>query len=189
MPLREDITQLVKRIESGDNEAASELLPLLYDELRQLAATRLAQESPGHTLQATALVHEAYFRLVGSQGDDPKWENRAHFFGAAVEAMRRVLIDHARAKGAAKRGGDAKRLTLDSGSLTVANVPPEIVDLDEALTTFEQEDPAKAMLVKLRFFAGLSLREAAEVLGISPATADRHWAYARAWLFDALKKQ
>jgi RNA polymerase sigma factor (TIGR02999 family) len=182
-----DVTHILEAIEHGDAGAAERLLPLVYDELRALAEQRLARERSGQTLQATALVHEAYLRLLGpDETDHARWEGRGHFFGAAAEAMRRILIDRARARGAAKRGGDARRIRLDPAALTLDAVPPEIVDLDDALTRLAAEDPAKADLVKLRFFGGLTLKQAAAVLGISPTTADRHWAYARAWLYAEL---
>lgn len=182
-----NVTQILSAIDAGDPQAAAELLPLVYQELRKLADARLAQERPGQTLQATALVHEAYLRLVGSDYDgDKNWDSRGHFFAAAAEAMRRILIDRARARGAVKRGGAAQRLTLDPTLLSLDSVPSEIADLDEALTRFEAEDPQKAALVKLRFFGGLTLKQAAAALGLAPSTADRHWAYARAWLFHAL---
>jgi RNA polymerase sigma factor (TIGR02999 family) len=181
------VTQILSAIDSGDPLAAAELLPLVYQELRKLADVRLAQEKPGQTLQATALVHEAYIRLVGSDPDgDGGWESRGHFFAAAAEAMRRILIDRARARGAVKRGGTARRLTLDPTLLSLDSVPSEIADLDEALTHLEAEDPEKAALVKLRFYGGLTLKQAGAALGLSSNTADRHWAYARAWLFRAL---
>lgn len=183
---RSDATRLLSAAASGDRRAAEALLPLVYDELRRLAAARMAGERAGHSLQATALVHEAYLRLVGPDGEDRGWDGRAHFFGAAAEAMRRILIDHARARGTAKRGGGARRLTLDPSSLSVDTAPPELVDLDEALRRFEAVDPDKAMLVKLRVFGGLTLPQAAAAMNISPSTADRHWAYARAWLYNAL---
>ena len=176
-----DVTRILTAIDSGDTEAARSLLPLVYDELRQLAARRMAKEAAGHTLQATDLVHEAYLRLVGPR--EQTWEGRAHFFAAAAEAMRRILIDHARAKGAVKRGGALRKVQLDASRLTLGDVPVELLDLDESLGKLAQEDPAKAELVKLRFFGGLTLNDAARVLGISPATADRHWSYARAWLY------
>ena len=181
------ISVLMASAASGDRQAADALLPLLYDELRKLARARLAQERPGQTLQATALVHEAYLRLQGPADEQhPGWEGRGHFFAAAAEAMRRILIDRARAKGAAKRGGSAIKLTLDPDLITLEQPPEGLEDLHEALTRFEAEDPDKAMLVKLRFFSGLTLKQAAAVLGLSQTTADRHWAYARAWLFEAL---
>jgi RNA polymerase sigma factor (TIGR02999 family) len=185
-----NLTQVLCAIDSGDPRAAAELLPLLYEELRKLADARLAQERPGQTLQATALVHEAYLRLVGPNHDGEKgWDSRGHFFAAAAEAMRRILIDRARARGAVKRGGSARRLTLDPTLLSLDSVPSEIADLDEALTRLEGEDPQKAALVKLRFYGGLTLKQAAAALGLPPTTAERHWAYARAWLFQALSAQ
>jgi len=181
-----DVTRILDAIDRGDAGASERLLPLVYDELRSLADRRLAQES-GHSLQATALVHEAFLRLVGPEEAAPiQWDGRGHFFAAAAEAMRRILIDRARARGAVKRGGGAQRIRLDPDLLTLDAVPPEIIDLDEALTKFAREEPDKAQLVKLRFFAGLTLRQAAAVQGISLTTADRHWAYARAWLYDEL---
>jgi RNA polymerase sigma factor (TIGR02999 family) len=185
-----NVTQILSAIDSGDPQAAAELLPLVYQELRKLADARLAQERPGQTLQATALVHEAYLRLVGpDHAGDKSWDSRGHFFAAAAEAMRRILIDRARARGAVKRGGAAQLLTLDPTLLSLDSVSSEIVDLDEALTRFEAEDPEKAALVKLRFFGGLTLKQAAGALGLAPTTADRHWAYARAWLFRALSNE
>src|SRR5262245_39258205 len=182
-----DVTQILSAINSGDPQAAAELLPLVYQELRKLADARLAQERPGQTLQATALVHEAYLRLVGPDHDaDKNWGSRGYFFAAAAEAMRRILIDRARARGAVKRGGAARRLTIDPALLSLDSVPSEIADLDEALTRLEAEDPEKAALVKLRFYGGLTLKQAGAALGLSSTTADRHWAYARAWLFQAL---
>jgi RNA polymerase sigma factor (TIGR02999 family) len=178
-----DVTRLLDAAAAGDPGAAADLLPLVYDELRRLAAARLAAEKPGQTLQATALVHEAYLRLVG--GADPGWNGRGHFFAAAAEAMRRILVDSARRKRADKRGGDRKR--ADLRDVPAADLPPEdLLDLDAALTAFEAEDPDKAALVRLRFFGGLSEAEAAACLGLSRATAARHWAYARAWLRDRL---
>ncbi len=184
-----DVTHILSAIERGNSQAAQQLLPIVYDELRKLATQRMGQEGAGHTLQATELVHEAYLRLVGnSAGHDAKWDGRGHFFAAAAEAMRRILIDHARAKGASKRGGTQRKLRLDAADLTVENVPAELLDLDEALTKLTQEDSVKAELVKLRFFAGLSLKSAADLLDISPTTADRYWAYARAWLYDEMTR-
>lgn len=182
-----DLTRVIEAIDHGDRAAAAELLPLVYAELRDLAAQRLAHERPGQTLQATALVHEAYLRLLGPQGRSAHgWQGRGHFFAAAAEAMRRILVDRARARGAVKRGGGLRRLTLDPDAVLLEPVPAEVLDLDEALTRLAAEDATKAELVKLRFFGGLTLEEASAALGISPTTADRHWAYARAWLFDAL---
>jgi RNA polymerase sigma factor (TIGR02999 family) len=157
----------------------------VYDELRTLADARLKQERPGQTLQATALVHEVYLRLVGP-GDNGKWDGRGHFFAAAAEAMRRILIDRARERGAIKRGGGLERIRLDSVELTIGSVPAEILDLDDALSRLSRDHPIHAELVKLRFFGGLSLAQAALTLDVSPATADRYWAFARAWLFKEL---
>ncbi|HEX2475518.1 MAG TPA: ECF-type sigma factor [Lacipirellulaceae bacterium] len=180
-----DVTQILSRIESGDPNAAEQLLPLVYEELRKLAGARLVHEKPGQTLQATALVHEAYVRLVDGTTDQ-KWDSRAHFFAAAAEAMRRILIDAARTKGCLKRGGDFERVELcDQPAAFDAN-RIDLLALDEALQKLESEQPDKAQLVKLRYFAGCSLEEAAKMLGISRATAQRHWAYARAWLFGQL---
>ena len=181
-----DVTRILSAIEQGDPHAAEQLLPLVYDELRKLAALRLAQEKPGQTLQATALVHEAYLRLVAS-GDassprDQHWNSRGHFFAAAAEAMRRILIGNARRKGAQKRGGQARRLDLDAIELTDPPPSEKLLALDDALTRLTAKDRVKAELVKLRYFAGLTTQEAAAILGISTATADRYWAYARAWL-------
>jgi RNA polymerase sigma factor (TIGR02999 family) len=180
-----EVTRILSAIEQGDPHAAGELLPLVYDELRKLAAQKLAQETPGQTLEATALVHEAYLRLVDVE-QARHWDSRGHFFAAAAEAMRRILIDQARRKHSRKRGGSLRRVELDAGALLVA--PPEqgaedLMALDEALGQLETEDPLKARLVKLRYFAGLSLADAAQALGISAATAKRHWVYARSWLY------
>lgn len=181
------ITRLLEAHDRGDAKASAELLPLVYDELRRLADARLSSERPGQTLQATALVHEAYLRILGPDAEDPgAWEGRGHFFGAAAESMRRILIDRARAKATAKRGGRRARLDLTPEMLTLDEPPAELLDLDEALTRLAATDPQKAELVKLRFFGGLSIRQAAAVLGVSPATADRHWAFARAWLYREL---
>jgi RNA polymerase sigma factor (TIGR02999 family) len=181
------ITQILRAIEHGNASAAGDLLPIVYDELRKLAAQRLAHESPGQTLQATALVHEAYLRLVGGDAQaDAKWDSRGHFFAAAAEAMRRILIDRAREKRAQKRGGARRKLTLDAADISIDAVPEEIIELDEALSRLAAEDAVKAELVKLRFFAGLTLKDAARILGISSTTADRYWAYARAWLYQAI---
>ena len=182
-----NVTQILNAIEAGDRQASEELLPLVYDELRKLARARLTQELPGQTLQATDLVHEAYQRLVKvADGQDEKWNSTGHFFGAAAEAMRRILIDRARAKQAQKRGGDLQRVELEGLDHPAAQKPERLLELDEALQQLEHEDPEKAELVKLRFFAGLTNKQAAKVLGISPATADRVWAYARAWLKSAI---
>jgi RNA polymerase sigma factor (TIGR02999 family) len=181
-----DVTRLLDAAAAGNAHAANELLPLVYDELRKLAAARLAVEAPGQTLQATALVHEAYLRLVG--GDPGQaWNGRGHFFAAAAEAMRRILVDHARRKGSSKRGGDRGRVDLDAIDMAVCDWPEDLVALDESLSRLATVDPSAAKLVQLRFFAGLPIPEAAEAIGISPRTADRLWAYARAWLFEDVR--
>jgi len=176
-----DVTRILNAIERGEVKATDELLPLVYEELRLLAAQRLSHEPPGQTLQATALVHEAYLRLVGVERQD--WGSRGHFFKAAAEAMRRILIDSARRKGSLKRGGGRRPVELDE-SLAVddGSRVHETLALDEALTRLAQRDPTKAELVKLRYFAGLTIEQAAKVLGISHATAERYWDYARSWL-------
>ncbi len=179
-----DVTRILSAIEQGDPKAAEQLLPLVYDELRKLAAQRLAQERPGQTLQATALVHEAYLRLVGTPAES-RWDSCGHFFAAAAEAMRRILIDRARRKTRPKHGGDRQRVDLDE-AVAVAEPPHDLLALDQALAKLTQEEPRKAELVKLRFFAGLTIPEAAKVLGISTATAERHWNYARVWLYAEL---
>jgi RNA polymerase sigma factor (TIGR02999 family) len=180
--LMSEVTRILGAIEQGDPHAAGQLLPLVYDELRRLAAQKLAQERPGQTLEATALVHEAYLRLVDAE-QAQRWNSRGHFFAAAAEAMRRILVDAARAKRAEKRGGGRNRTDVELGELAARPQDDhKLLALDEALARLEQEQPAKAQLVKLRYFGGLSVREAAETLGISTATADRYWAYARAWL-------
>ena len=176
-----DVTRILSQIESGDPAAAAQLLPLVYDELRKLATAKLAQEKPGQTLQATALVHEAYLRLVG--GSQPQeWSGRGHFFAAAAEAMRRILIENARRKQSQRAGGGRRRLDLDVIEPAIEEPNFDLVALDEALTTLEQKDRRKAELVKLRYFAGLTVDEAARVLGVASSTADEDWAYARSWL-------
>jgi RNA polymerase sigma factor (TIGR02999 family) len=177
----DDVTHILSQIESGDPGAAEQLLPLVYDELRKLAAVHMAQEKPGQTLQATGLVHEAYVRLVKVEAGRP-WNGRGHFFGAAAEAMRRILVDRARAKRRLKRGGDRNRVDLDSIQGALATPAEDLLALDDALEQFASDYPACAKLVKLRFFAGLTQGEAAEALQIPRRTADRHWAFARAWL-------
>jgi RNA polymerase sigma factor (TIGR02999 family) len=184
MPAMSDVTRILEAIGDGDQQALEKLLPLVYDELRRLAAANLARESPGQTLQATALVHEAYLKLVGTS--EPRFETRGHFFTAAAEAMRRILIDRARSKGRQKRGGKARRLELHELDLALPPPDDDLLALDEALARLEQEDRPKAELVKLRFFAGLSVEQAAAALGISRATADRYWRFARAWLFHEI---
>jgi RNA polymerase sigma factor (TIGR02999 family) len=179
------VTQILEAIDQGDPHAASRLLPLVYGELRQLAAQQLAQEKPGQTLQPTALVHEAYLRLVG-EAEKPHWDSRGHFFAACAEAMRRILVENARRKKRLKHGGDRRRLELEDQDMPVRPPPEEILALDEALTRLADEDAAAAQVVQLHFFAGLSIEEAAAALGLSRATAYRHWAYARAWLRCAI---
>jgi RNA polymerase sigma factor (TIGR02999 family) len=180
-----DVTQLLAAVEAGDPKAAAELLPLVYDELRKLAAARLADERPGQTLQPTALVHEAYLRLVG--GAQPQdWNGRGHFFAAAAEAMRRILVESARRKGRGRHGGDRRRVDLDPSLVADEAADDELLALDEALTQLAAIDPPAARLVELRYFAGLTMPEAAEVLGAPLRTAERNWAYARAWLRRAV---
>jgi RNA polymerase sigma factor (TIGR02999 family) len=180
-----DVTRILSAIEQGDPHAAEQLLPLVYDELRKLAAQKMAQEKPGQTLDATALVHEAWLRLVGSQNDQ-QWDSRGHFFAAAAEAMRRILVENARRKGRIKRGGALRRIDLESADLAATADADDLLDLDDALVRLSAEDPEAAQLIKLRLFAGLSIDEAAELLGVSRSTAYDHWAYARAWLHSAL---
>jgi RNA polymerase sigma factor (TIGR02999 family) len=181
-----DITQILSAIEQGDARAADQLFPLIYDALRQLAAAKLADEAPGQTLQATALVHEAYLKLVETQAQ--QWNSRGHFFAAAAEAMRRILVDRARKKHSVKHGGDRVREPLDEASVMAPEVGEDLVALDEALERLAAQDAEAAELVKLRFFAGLTSAQAAEALGISPRTADRAWTYARVFLLAELKK-
>jgi RNA polymerase sigma factor (TIGR02999 family) len=183
----DDVTQILNAIEKGDPQAADELLPLVYNELRRLAAQKLAQEKPGQTLQATALVHEAYLRLVGSDPKQP-WHSRGHFCAAAAEAMRRILVENARRKASVKRGGRQQRVPFDQ-ALPVAEQPPEqLLALHEALSELEQHDAQVARLVKLRYFAGLTHQQASELLGITRRAADRLWALARAWLHQRLQE-
>lgn len=181
-----DVTRILNAIEQGDARAADELLPLIYEELRVLAAQKMAQEKPGQTLQATALVHEAYIRLVGAQSQN--WRGRTHFFAAAAEAMRRILIDKARRKLRRRHGGSRQRVDLNDACAISEEPPEELIALDEGLTKLALEDPVKANLVKLRYFAGLTIEETAKTLGISRAAADRYWSYARAWLFHEINK-
>jgi RNA polymerase sigma factor (TIGR02999 family) len=183
-----DVTRILSAIEHGDLQAAEQLLPLVYEELRKLAAQKMAQEAPGQTLQATALVHEAYLRIVASDRVQ-NWDSRRHFFAAAAEAMRRILIDRARDKRSAKGGGAYQRVPLDAvDRLAAPGGEPleDLLALDEALQQLEAEDPIKAKLVKLRYFTGASLEETARLLDISPATAKRYWVYARSWLYGKL---
>jgi RNA polymerase sigma factor (TIGR02999 family) len=179
------VTRILSQIESGDPSAADQLLPLVYDELRKLAAAKLAKERPGQTLQATGLVHDAYIRLVDTE-QAQHWESRGHFFAAAAEAMRRILVDKARRKIRPKHGGGRKRVDLDSACALTEDRHEDLLALDEVLTRFATLDPLKADLVKLRFFAGMTVPEAAEALGISVATAERYWTYARVWLYCEL---
>ncbi len=180
-----DVTQILERVDKGDGKAAEELLPLVYEELRKLAAHKMAREAPGNTLQATALVHEAWLRLAGPN-TGRAWENRAHFFAAAAEAMRRILIENARRKSRLKRGGQRERINLDEVQLATESDPGTVLSINEALEKLAADHPQKAELVKLRFFVGLSLPEAARALGLSETTAKRHWAFARAWLYGEL---
>jgi RNA polymerase sigma factor (TIGR02999 family) len=177
-----DVTRLLEAAVGGDRKAAADLLPFVYEELRKLAAARLAAEAPGHTLNPTALVHEAYLRLVGDQ----QFDGRGHFFAAAAEAMRRILVNHARDRNRQKRGGGRRRVDLDHLTGLAAASDDDLLGLDDALDRLAKEYPAAAELVKLRFFGGMTLREAAEALGVPRRTADRHWSFARAWLADAL---
>jgi RNA polymerase sigma factor (TIGR02999 family) len=180
-----EFTRILSAVELGDSAAADQLLPLVYDELRRLAAQKLAKEKPGQTLQETALVHEAYVRLLGSgdtAGRERHWDGRGHFFAAVAEAMHRILIDRAREKRTQKRGGGRKRLDVDTLDLATQATPDQLLAVDEALAKLAREDPAAARLVELRYFAGLTVEEAGKTLAISTATAYRHWKYARAWL-------
>jgi RNA polymerase sigma factor (TIGR02999 family) len=187
-----ELTRILSAIDQGDPHAAEKLLPLVYDELRKLAAQKLTQEKPGQTLQATALVHEAYLRLVASgDASAPRvqlWTSRGHFFAAAAEAMRRILIDQARKKKSRKRGGDLERHPIEEVEIAAPAPAVDLLAVNEALDKFEQLDKLAAALVKLRYYAGLTIPQAAQALGISSTTADRHWAYARAWLHAELKK-
>jgi RNA polymerase sigma factor (TIGR02999 family) len=181
-----DVTRVLSAIEGGDPHAAEQLLPLVYDELRKLAAQKLAQENPGQTLEATALVHEAYIRLVDTDKAQ-QWNSRGHFFGAAAEAMRRILIENARRKHRSKRGGDHVRLDLDAVEVAAPEASDDLLALDEALNLLAEHDAQAAELVKLRYFAGLTIKQTAEVLGISPRSADVLWVYARAWLLKTIR--
>jgi RNA polymerase sigma factor (TIGR02999 family) len=180
-----EVTRILSAIEQGDPSAAGQLLPLVYDELRKLAAQRMAQEKPGQTLQATALVHDAYLRLVAGNNVQ-NWNSRGHFFAAAAEAMRRILVDNARRKRSKKRGGQRVPLDLDQLDAATSERLDDVLDIDAALTGLASADPQAAELVKLRYFAGLSIPQAAAVLGVSPRSADFLWAYARAWLLRSL---
>ena len=180
-----DVTRILSAIEQGDPHAAEQLLPLVYDELRKLAAQKLAQEKPGQTLQATALVHEAYLRLVDVEKAQ-NWDGRGHFFAAVAQAMRRILIDRAREKGREKRGGKLQRLDIDTLDLAAKVTPDQLLAVDDALSRLAAEDPTAARIVELRYFVGMTVDEAGQALGISTTTAYRHWNYARAWLHSEL---
>jgi RNA polymerase sigma factor (TIGR02999 family) len=182
-----EVTRILSAIEEGDPHAAEQLLPLVYEELRKLAAARLAQEKPGQTLQATALVHDAYLRLIGG-APEQSWDSRGHFFAAAAEAMRRILLNRARDKKRLKRGGECHRVDLDQIAVALDTPDEQLLALDEALTQLAVEDPDAARLVDLRFFAGLTLKDAATSLGLALRTAERQWAYARAWLYARLRQ-
>lgn len=179
-----EVTQVLEQIERGDEHASAKLLPLVYDELRKLAAAKLGHEKPGQTLQATALVHEAYLRLVSSE--DKQWDSRGHFFAAAAESMRRILVENARRKRSMKHGGGLERHNLDDIQLATPELCDDLLALDEALIKLAAKDPLKARLVELRHFAGLTLEQAGAALGLSTTTAHRHWNYARAWLHQAI---
>jgi RNA polymerase sigma factor (TIGR02999 family) len=185
-PTPQDVTQLLDAVSAGDSRAAGELLPLVYDQLRKLARARMSREKAGATLQPTALVHEAYLRLVGDH--DVKWENRGHFFAAAARAMRRILVERARHRGRQKRGGGMKRVEIADDALAVEPPSDDLLALDEVLDRLEQYDPRKSDVVMLRYFAGLTIEETAAALGISPATVKNEWAFARAWLHRELRK-
>ena len=182
-----DVTQILSQIESGDPSAAEQLLPLVYDELRKLAAQKMAQENPGQTLQATALVHEAYLRLVDTEKVQ-HWDSRGHFFGAAAEAIRRILVENARRKGRQKHGRGLRRHDIQIAEPADLSLDIDVLAIDEALTKLAAKHPDKAKLVKLRYFAGMTLDQAAAVIGVSSATVDRHWKYARAWLVRELRR-
>jgi len=186
MSERQCVTQILQRVEEGDASAAEELLPLVYEDLRRLAAHELSREPSGNSLQPTALVHEAYLRLVDQNGE-PKWSHRGHFYAAAAEAMRRILVDSARRKRALKRGGDLQRIPLDTECLAESSSNPDILALDEALTKLASERSDLAKLVSIRYFAGLTMEQAANALGISLRTAQRNWTYVRAWLLEELR--
>jgi RNA polymerase sigma factor (TIGR02999 family) len=182
-----DVTRILNSLEEGDTSAADQLLPLVYEELRRLAAYKMTNEKPGQTLQATALVHEAYLRLVGNQNQ--KWNGRAHFFGAAAEAMRRILIEGARRKAAQRHGGGQQRVDIEEADIALPVQDDQVLAVNEALEKFAAIDPMKAELVKLRYFVGMTIPEAADILGLSEPTAKRHWAYARAWLYREIRSQ
>jgi len=181
-----DVTRILNAIEQGDAQAADKLLPLVYEELRRLAAQKMSHERPGHTLEATALVHEAYIRLVGAEAQN--FSGRTHFFAAAAEAMRRILIENARRKQRYKHGADHHRVDLEDSEIAIEGPSTDLLALDEALTKLAEEDREVADLVKMRYFAGLSFEQSATILGVSRRTADRYWAYARAWLYQEITK-
>ena len=181
-----DITRILQSIEHGDPKATQELLPLVYEELRRLAAQKMANEAPGHTLQPTALVHEAWLRLTGDQNQ--KWDGRGHFFAAAAESMRRILIERARRKNSLKRGGDLERVNLDDVDVAVLADDDTLLCINDALEKLEKEDPDAAQVVKLRFFAGMTNEEAGRMMGVTDRTAKRYWTFARAWLFHELRR-
>ena len=183
-----DVTQILSQIEQGDPSAAEQLLPLVYDELRKLAAAKMSQEKPGQTLQATALVHDAYIRLVDVEKAQ-HWNSRGHFFGAAAEAMRRILVENARRKSRKKHGGEFRRADLDDGDLVTTMPPDQFLELNEQIDQLSRQDSVAGTLVKLRFFAGMSLEQAADVAGVPRASAYRHWTYARAWLFSRMQSK
>jgi RNA polymerase sigma factor (TIGR02999 family) len=184
--IMDDVTQILNAIDAGDEHAAVQLLPLVYQELRKLAAQKLAQEKPGHTLQATALVHEAYLRLVGT-GNEQHWNSRGHFFAAAAEAMRRILVEHARRKHRQRHGGEHQRVPFDGVDIAAIDRGDDLLALDEALGRFAEAEPVAAQVIKLRYFAGLTIEQTAEALAISVRTANRHFAFAKAWLFQQLR--
>lgn len=181
-----DVTTLLVQAAGGDAKAANQLLPLVYEQLRAIAQRRMAAENPGHTLQATALVHEVFLRLLGDR--QVPWQSQAHFYATAAEAMRRVLLDHAKAKGRQKRGGGQKKMPLNVADLAATENPEQILALDAALCRLEEQNPVAAQVVRLRFYAGLSVDQAAEALEMSPRTADRRWKFARAWLYKVLQE-
>ena len=182
-----DVTRILERVEQGDPQAAEALLPVVYDELRRLAAHKMAQEMAGHTLQPTALVHEAWLRLVGNESQS--WQNRAHFFGAAAEAMRRILIESARRRARLKRGGNPERVDLEDLPIAAPDRDETLLAVDEALNQLEKEDPEKARIVKLKFFVGLTNQQVAQSLGVTERTIERTWAYAKAWLFRTMRSE
>ena len=188
MDAMSDVTELLNAIEGGDPKAAADLLPLVYEELRKLAAAKMAQEKPGQTLQATALVHEAWLRLVGPE-EQKAWNSRGHFFGAAAEAMRRILVESARRKARLRHGGELERAAIDEIEIAAPMPEDRLVQVSEALDELEREAPEAAQVVKLRYFAGLTQEQVAETMGISLRTAERHWTWAKAWLFQRIRAQ